>query len=222
MGDRSRLLPAAIVNRLPVRYDYNADYFSDPWQGIPINGYGDVFKKILSHPKITVLLNTDFLKLRASVSPKAKIFYSGPIDRFFEYKCGLLGWRTIQLEEQVLNIKDFQGTSVVNYPDAKIKFTRIHEFKHYHPERGYSKLEQTVITREFSRDVRMNESPSYPMNRPEDEKRLLEYKQLARPLTNLTFGGRLGDYRYYNMDQTIRCALNVFAELQTKEKNART
>jgi UDP-galactopyranose mutase len=207
-------LPASIIARLPVRFDHNADYFNDPCQGIPTGGYGAMFQRMLADPRITVRLGVDFDELRGALSPQTKVFYSGPIDRFFDFKYGPLGWRVVDFQDETLPIADFQGTTVVNYGEPKYPFTRIHEFKHYHPERPYSGLDRTVIFREYSRAARRDEIPCYPMNRAEDQRRLAEYQAMARQCPNVIFGGRLGEYKYYNMDQAIRSALSVFARLE--------
>jgi UDP-galactopyranose mutase len=208
-----RLLPAGMFNRIPLRKNYDAHYFNDPWQGIPLMGYRTLMENILSHRNITLQLNTDYFQIRNSIPSDSKVIYSGPIDRFFDYKFGRLGWRTSYFEKIVHNCCDFQGTSVVNYAEEKYDFTRIHEFKHYHPEREQYEKSVTVLFKEYSKFTEGIEDPYYPINTPEDRKKYKQYLQLAEAERNVTFGGRLGSYRYLNMDEAIGEALEVFRKL---------
>ena len=149
------------------------------YEGLPRDGYAAVFKRMLSSSNIRVELNTDFHDLVDRVSPRQMVVYTGAIDRFFEYRCGRLGWRTLRFEREVLPTDDFQGTSVMNYADIEIPFTRIHEFKHLHPERRYQPR-QTLIASEFSRFASPNDEPYYPIATSEDKTRFAAYKELAR------------------------------------------
>jgi UDP-galactopyranose mutase len=165
------------------------------------------------HPNIEVVLNTDFFDDgeygRSSVLGQVPVIYTGPVDRYFDYTEGDLSWRTIDLEEEVLPIEDFQGCSVMNYPDADAAFTRIHEFRHFHPERDYTK-DATVIMREFSRFAEKGDEPYYPINTSADRERLLKYRDLAAAEKDVLFGGRLGTYKYLDMHMAIGSALTMF------------
>ena len=164
---------------------------------------------MLSSSNIRVELNTDFHDLVDHVSPRQMVVYTGAIDRFFEYRCGRLGWRTLRFEREVVPTDDFQGTSVMNYADIEIPFTRIHEFKHLHPERRYQPR-QTLIAREFSRFASPNDEPYYPIATSEDKNRFAAYKELARTVPNVIFAGRLGSYKYIDMHQAIGAALRTY------------
>ena len=201
-------LPASIFNRLPFRKNYVENYFFDQWQGIPEQGYTALFQKLLSNKKISVLLDTDFFSIRDRLKKDACIIYSGPIDRFFNYKFGHLSWRTLRFEKEILDTEDYQGNSVINYPEQEIPYTRIHEPRHLHPERNYTK-EKTVIFREYSLPDN-GTAPFYPIASAENMERLRLYKAEADQLDNVFISGRLGDYKYYDMHQTIARALEIF------------
>ncbi|HTI06931.1 MAG TPA: UDP-galactopyranose mutase [Puia sp.] len=200
-------LPASIFNRLPFRKNYVENYFFDHWQGIPENGYTALFQNLLSHKKIAVLTDTDFFAIRDQLKKDACIIYSGPIDRYFDYKFGRLTWRTLQFEKEVVDTEDYQGNSVINYPEKDIPYTRIHEPRHLHPERNYTK-EKTVIFREYSLPDN-GTAPFYPIASRENMEKLRLYKTEAGRLENVFISGRLGDYKYYDMDQTIERALEI-------------
>lgn len=201
-------LPASIINRLPVRSNYNETYFHNAkWQGIPKDGYTKIFERILDHPNIKVRLNTDYEDF--TQRPKEKVIYTGPIDKLFDYKHGNLEWRSIRLEREELEHEDFQGTSVMNFADENIPYTRIHEPKHLHPERNYEP-KNTVIFKEYPEN---NGEEFYPVK---DEKNLeiyQKYVELAAQDSSLILGGRLATYQYYDMDQVIAQALNTFKKL---------
>jgi len=210
----SRELAAEIISRLPVRYTYDNHYFSDTYEGLPTDGYTAWLEKMADHPNITVTLNTDFFDDTQPFNKKAcvghtPVVFTGPIDRYFDYAHGDLSWRTLDFEEEVLPIGDFQGTSVMNYADEDIAFTRIHEFRHFHPERNYPD-DKTVIMREFSRAAEHTDEPYYPINTAQDRERLLAYRQLASAEDNVLFGGRLGTYKYLDMHMAISAALSMF------------
>ena len=211
-GTDPKKLPAEILMRIPVRKNYLADYFDDPYQGIPIGGYTEIFNKMLASDKIKVECNVDFFDVRDRVSENATIIYTGPIDRFFNYKFGQLGWRTLTFEKEVfLTLEDFQGTSVMNKADIDVPYTRIHEFKHYHPERAPKK--GTVIFREYSKGVTdKNDEPYYPVNTAKDKEILKKYKEESREWPNVIFAGRLGTYTYLDMDDVIHSALTMFEQ----------
>jgi UDP-galactopyranose mutase len=202
------LLPADIITRLPVRFSFNDFYFSDLYEGLPIDGYTKIFERMLDHPNIRLMMGCDFFELRGEIGPAAPIVYTGPIDRYFDYKFGALGWRTLDFEMERLEIEDFQGASVVNYPDLDVRFTRIHEFRHLHPERRYGK--RTLIMREYSRFAGRGEEPYYPIGTREDKRRYGQYRALAEAEKNVIFGGRLGTYRYLDMHQAIGAALSCY------------
>jgi UDP-galactopyranose mutase len=204
-------LAADIITRLPVRYNYNNRYFNDKYEGIPIEGYGKVFERMLDHPNIEVKLNTDYFQSKKEMSNIPTV-YSGPIDRFFDYKYGILDWRTIDFERSAHEVSDYQGCTVMNYADIEVPYTRIHEFKHYHPER--KSTDSTVIFKEFSRIAGDSDSPYYPVNTPRNMKLLNKYIDDASKLENFILGGRLGEYRYLDMDNTIDRALKLSDKLK--------
>ena len=207
-------LPASIISRLPVRYTYDNRYFNDKYEGLPVDGYAAWLERMAAHPNIEVRLNTDFFSddheySREKVLGQIPVVYTGPVDRYFDYAEGDLSWRTIDLEEEVLPIEDFQGCSVMNYPDADVPFTRIHEFRHFHPERDYTK-DATVIMREYSRFANKGDEPYYPVNTSVDREKLLKYRDLAKGEQNVLFGGRLVPYKYLDMHMAIGAALSMF------------
>ncbi|CAN5356908.1 UDP-galactopyranose mutase [soil metagenome] len=207
-------LSADIITRLPVRYDYDNRYFNDTHEGLPVDGYTAWLERMADHPRISVHLNTDFfadaaLGKEATVG-QVPVVYTGPLDRYFDWSEGELGWRTLDFDQQVLPVDDFQGTSVMNYADASVPFTRTLEFKHFHPERDYTR-EATVVTREFSRLAERGDEPYYPINTSTDRAAVLRYRALQAGEPNVIFGGRLGDYKYYDMHMAIGSALSVFS-----------
>ncbi|MHA7272041.1 UDP-galactopyranose mutase [Arthrobacter sp. TMT4-20] len=209
-----RDLPAEIISRLPVRYTYDNRYFNDKYEGLPVDGYTAWIERMADHPNIHVQLNTDFFDdnhefSRAATLGQVPVIYTGPVDRYFDYAEGDLSWRTIDLEEEVLPIEDFQGCSVMNYPDEDIAYTRIHEFRHFHPERDYTK-DATVIMREFSRFAQKDDEPYYPVNTSDDRAKLSAYRDLAKGEKSVLFGGRLGTYKYLDMHMAISSALSMY------------
>ena len=203
-----RQLSADIITRLPVRLNYNDFYFSDRFEGIPLDGYARIFERMMAHPKLSVLTGCDYLSIRNQLAPDAVVVYTGPIDAYFNYRLGRLGWRTLDLELDRPALGDFQGTSVMNYSDLDARFTRIHEFKHYHPERRHAP-NQTLIMREYSRFARTGDEPYYPINTGADKILYDRYKELAEQEPRTIFGGRLGTYRYLDMHQAIGAALKA-------------
>ncbi len=206
-------LSASIISRLPVRYNYDNRYFSDTHEGLPTDGYTAWLERMVDNPRIEVHLDTDFfgdgpLGKAASVG-QVPIVYTGPVDRYFGYSEGELGWRTIDLEEEVLPIEDHQGCPVMNYPDPDVDYTRILEFRHFHPERDYTK-DATVIMREYSRFAGRDDEPYYPINTDADRAGLLRYRDLAAAEDGVLFGGRLGTYKYLDMHMAIGAALSTF------------
>ncbi|MEO6471836.1 MAG: UDP-galactopyranose mutase [Aeromicrobium sp.] len=209
-----RELAAEIISRLPVRYTYDNRYFSDTYEGLPANGYTAWLEKMAEHPHITVTLNSDFFDEtqpwnKAAIVGRVPVIYTGPVDRYFDYAHGDLSWRTLDFEEEVVATGDFQGTPVMNYADEDVAYTRIHEFRHFHPERDYP-TDKTVIMREFSRAAEHSDEPYYPINTAQDRERLLAYRELATSEKNVLFGGRLGTYQYLDMHMAIGAALSMF------------
>ncbi|MGL5826924.1 MAG: UDP-galactopyranose mutase [Nocardioides sp.] len=209
-------LSADIITRLPVRYTFNNRYFNDTYEGLPVDGYTAWLERMADHPNIEVRLNTDFLDpahgSAAEFMGKVPIVYTGPIDEYFKHSEGRLSWRTVDLTPSVLDVDDFQGTSVMNYNDADVPYTRIHEFKHFHPERTHL-AGKTVIVHEYSRFAEEGDEPYYPINTAEDRRKLLKYRELARVETErsrVLFGGRLGTYQYLDMHMAIGSALSMF------------
>ncbi|MGA8988571.1 UDP-galactopyranose mutase [Aeromicrobium sp.] len=209
-----RELSAEIISRLPVRYTYDNRYFSDTYEGLPIDGYTAWLERMADHPNITVTLEADFFDdkqpfNKASTVGQVPIVYTGPVDRYFDFAHGDLSWRTLDFETEVLPIGDFQGTPVMNYADTDIDHTRIHEFRHFHPERDYP-ADKTVIMREYSRAAESTDEPYYPINTSQDRERLLAYRELAKGETDVLFGGRLGTYKYLDMHMAIGSALSMY------------
>lgn len=205
-----RELPGEIFGRLPIRFSLNSDYFDDLYQGLPVNGYGAWFSKMVDNPRISTLLNTDFFQLKQDIDVSAKlIIYTGPIDRFFDYRHGELAWRTLDFDFEKLAMCDYQGTSVMNYADITPPYTRIHEFKHLHPERKYT-TDETIIAREYSRRASRLDEPYYPVNSSSDREILLKYRAEIASERNVYFGGRLGTYQYLDMHMAIASALTLF------------
>jgi len=202
-------LPADIITRLPVRFNFNARYFDDRFEGLPSEGYFTLFKRMIDHPNIHVMLKTDYFNIRTQLPKDVPVIYTGAVDRYFDYKLGNLSWRTLDFEQEVLSTGDYQGTSVMNYADEAIPFTRIHEFRHLHPERDYAK-DKTIIFREYSRFAETKDEPYYPVNTPQDKKLYDAYDAMAQAENNVLFGGRLGTYRYLDMHQAIGAAMKVF------------
>src|SRR5690606_38250635 len=186
-------LPASIISRLPVRYTYDNRYFNDKHEGLPAQGYTAWLERMADHPDIEVRLETDYFDTsqpyhKDAVRGQIPVVYTGPIDRYFDFAQGELGWRTIDLETEHLEVGDFQGTSVMNYADAEVPFTRIIEPRHFHPERDYPK-DATLIQREYSRFANSGDEPYYPINSGRDRERLLAYRELADAEPRTLFGG---------------------------------
>ena len=197
-------LPAFIIKRLPVRLIYDNNYFNALYQGIPIDGYTNLVKKMLTG--IEVRLNSDYLKDRSDWNRLAeKIIYTGPIDAYFDYKLGALQYRSVRFETEVLDMENYQGNAVVNYTDRETPFTRIIEHKHF----VFGTQPKTVISREYSAEWKQGDEPYYPVNDARNGKLYEEYRKLADAESNIIFGGRLGEYRYYDMDAVIAAALDM-------------
>lgn len=208
-------LPASTINRLPVRYTFDNRYFNDTFEGLPVDGYTAWLENMAADSRIEVRLDTDWFEVREQLraqSPGVPVVYTGPLDRYFDYADGRLGWRTLDFELEVLDCGDFQGTPVMNYNDADIPYTRIHEFRHFHPERDYPD-DKTVIMREYSRFAEADDEPYYPINTDSDRAVLAAYRDRARAETaaaGVLFGGRLGTYQYLDMHMAIASALTMY------------
>jgi UDP-galactopyranose mutase len=203
-------LPAAVVSRLPVRYNFNNRYFSDTFEGLPANGYTAWLENMADHPNIEVRLSSDFFDVRDDIRGNIPVVYTGPVDAYFGNQAGELSWRTLDFEVEVKKTGDFQGTSVMNYADEDVPYTRIHEFRHFHPERDWYPNDKTVIMREYSRFADKGDEPYYPINTAEDRQKLLAYRDLAKAEPDVLFGGRLGTYKYLDMHMAIGSALTMF------------
>jgi UDP-galactopyranose mutase len=203
-----RELGADIITRLPVRYTFDNRYFADTYEGLPTDGYAAFLTRMAEHPLIEVQLDTDFFAVRSELPKDVPLVFTGPLDRYFGYAEGPLAWRTLDFETEVLPVGDFQGTPVMNYADVDVPYTRIHEFRHFHPEREYPK-DRTVIVREFSRAAAADDEPYYPVNADSDRARLQRYRERAAAEQNVIFGGRLGSYKYLDMHMAIASALTM-------------
>ena len=216
-GMDPRELSADIIRRLPVRASYDVNYFSDYRQGIPLTGYNSLFDGLLDHSNISVECNAEYalgeIRLAGGEvygTEGAPVFYSGPIDALFGYRFGPLPWRSLRFERERVAVQDYQGTSVVNYTGADVPFTRIHEFKHYHPEDAkVMGSASTIICREYPQTWALGDEPYYPVDTPASRELLALYQAEAAKQANLIVGGRLGGYRYYDMDRSIGNALET-------------
>ena len=200
-------LPAFIIKRLPLRFTYDNNYFNDRFQGIPIGGYTAIIEKMLS--KADVRLNTDYLEHREELDSLAdKVIYTGMIDRFYDYKLGVLEYRSVRFETEELETDNFQGNAVVNYTDREVPYTRIIEHKHFE----FGKQPVTIISREYSSEWTKGDEPYYPVNDDKNGALYARYEELAKQESKVIFGGRLGSYRYYDMDKVIGAALDMAKE----------
>jgi len=202
-------LSADIITRLPVRYNFDNRYFNDKYEGLPVDGYTAWLKRMADHPNIEVRLETDFFDVADEFKGRIPIVYTGPVDEYFGNSEGRLSWRTVDLQAEVKQVDDFQGCAVMNYNDQDVPFTRIHEFKHFHPERTYLPG-KTVIVHEYSRFAQEHDEPYYPVNTKEDREKLLKYRDLAAKEPMVLFGGRLGTYKYLDMHMAIGSALSMY------------
>lgn len=210
-----KLLPPEIISRLPVRYNFDTRYFTDKYEGLPKDGYTAWFEKMIQSDLITVSTKTDFFEAKSLIPNDKLIIFTGPIDQFFDFRFGYLSWRTLDLISEVIDIDDFQGTSVMNYADRTEPWTRIHEFKHLHPEREYVPG-KTFVMKEFSRAALPEDEKYYPVNTAEDREKIDKYRKLAKGESNTLFGGRLGTYKYLDMHMAVASALVMFENEITK------
>ena len=207
-GRACKELPAFIIKRLPVRLTFDNNYFNALYQGIPIGGYTQMVANMLEG--IEVQLNADYFENKEKWNSMAeKIIYTGPIDAYFDYKLGTLEYRSVRFETEVLDIPNFQGNAAVNYTDSETPWTRIIEHKWFE----FGNQPKTVISREYSSEWKLGDEPYYPVNDEKNGKLYEEYKKLACNEPNVIFGGRLGEYKYYDMDAVIASALNKCKEI---------
>lgn len=200
-------LPSFIIKRLPLRFVYDNNYFNDRYQGIPVGGYTRIVEKMLED--IEVRLNTDYFSQKEELDPLAdKIVFTGMVDEYFGFCYGPLQYRTVRFEEEVLDCENYQGNAVVNYTDREVPYTRIIEHKHFE----FGKQEKTVISREYSTEWKPGMEPYYPINDEKNSALFAKYKELAEKESKVIFGGRLGDYKYYDMDKVIEAALKTVNE----------
>jgi UDP-galactopyranose mutase len=204
-----RELSPDIISRLPVRYTFDNRYFADRYEGLPVDGYTAWLERMAEHPLIDVRLGVDYFAVRDAIPAGVPVVYTGPLDRYFGYAEGELGWRTLDFEQEVLPVGDFQGTPVMNYGDSDVPWTRIHEFRHFHPERTSYPTDRTVIVREYSRAAGRGDEPYYPVNTPADREMLARYRARADAERDVLFGGRLGTYKYLDMHMAIASALTM-------------
>lgn len=215
-------LPSEIIGRLPIRTNLDNRYFSDKYQGLPLDGYAAWHQSMLQDSNITLCLNTNFFEVKEMISENQLIIFTGPIDKYFDYKFGILRWRTLDFELETLDTEDFQGAAVINYCDEAPPYTRIHEFKHLHPERTHASG-KTVVMKEYSRSAEIEDEPYYPINTSSDREILQKYREFAKNLPNVIFGGRLGSYQYLDMHMAIGSALTTFEnEIPSKLSRLRT
>ena len=206
-------LDASVLDRIPVRKNFDDRYFSDKYQALPQGGYTQMFHNILAHPNIKVMLNTDFFEVKDEIVGYDKLFYTGPIDRFFEFKHSLkdkLEYRSINFHKETVDKEFFQESSVINYPGTEVEFTRIIEYKHF----GNQKSDKTTVVREYTVD---NGEPYYPVPNERNRKIYELYKAEAVQLKDIYFVGRLANYKYFNMDQAFKNALDLFDLLEPNE-----
>lgn len=206
-GKRATELPPFIIKRLPVRFTYDNNYFNDKYQGIPVGGYTAIVEKMLEGA--TVRLSEDFFKKRKEYEEMAgKIVFTGMLDEYYDYRFGELAYRSLRFDTQVLDEENYQGNAVVNYTEYEVPYTRIIEHKHFE----FGTQPKTVITKEYSADWKKGEEPYYPMNDEKNNALFEEYSRLAREENNVIFGGRLGEYKYYDMHQVVARALACVRE----------
>ena len=208
-GRDCRELPAFIIRRLPVRLTYDNNYFSARFQGIPIGGYTQIIERMIAGAEVR--LNTDYLENRAALNALAeKIVYTGPIDAYFDYALEPLAYRSLRFEREILDTPNYQGNAVVNYTDRETPWTRIieHKWFEFGLDADGREIPRTVISREYPSEWKRGDEPYYPINDEKNGARYAQYRALADGEKNVIFGGRLGEYRYYDMDQALLSALN--------------
>ncbi len=215
-GKNPKELPSTIFNRLPLRFNYREDYFNQcKYQGIPNLGYTDIFKNMLASKNIKIIKNANYKLSSNKYNVKYSTIYTGPLDQLFNYSLGKLEWRSLKFKIKRKNTKDFLGTSVINFPEKKYKYTRLHEPKHLHIDR-YNTNNKTLIQEEYP--CENTKEPYYPINTQKNRDLHRDYKKLTLKLKNFEFGGRLADYAYYDMDMTISAALKKYDQIKKKIK----
>ena len=208
-------LPSSIFDRLPVRRNFRTSYFEDDFEGIPVDGWTKLFQNMLDNQNISILLNTDFFDIKDKINPNCKIIYTGKIDQLFDYEFGALDWIGLDFKFERYNVKDYQGTSVMNYSDKTVPQTRTHEFKHLHLERKeIFEAPKTLVCFEIPKKAQKEDEVFYPVATEKNLKIYEKYREKSSQNKNLILGGRLGLYRYMNMDTTVKDALETFEKLQ--------
>ena len=206
-GRKCTELPPFIIKRLPVRYTYDNNYFNDKYQGIPVGGYNKLIDALLEG--VDVQLNVDFFKMREELTKDAKkVVFTGMIDEFYDYKFGVLEYRTLRFETEFKKMSNYQGNAVVNYTDSETPYTRIIEHKHFEFGTG----ENTVITKEYPKEWEKGDEPYYPVIDDKNSLMYKKYKELGEKEESIIFGGRLGEYKYYDMHNVIKAALDKVKE----------
>jgi UDP-galactopyranose mutase len=212
-GRKATNLPSFIIKRLPIRFTFDNNYFKDKYQGIPIGGYTKIVSKMLEG--VELRLSVDYIKERILLNSLAdKVVYTGMIDEFYEYQLGTLEYRSLRFEHEILDLPNYQGNAVVNYTDAKTPFTRIIEHKHFE----FGTQPKTVITREYSQEWIKKDEPYYPVNDDKNDHLFKRYKELSRNEQDVIFGGRLADYKYYDMHHVVGLALKKIAEIFNEDQ----
>lgn len=207
-GKNCRELPAFIIKRIPLRFTYDNNYFSDCYQGIPTGGYNPIIEKCFA--KAEIVTHTDFLSNREFLKKAHVAVYTGPIDAYFDYCFGKLEYRTLAFEEELLDVPNYQGVAIMNYTDRETPYTRIVEHKHFE----FGEQPVTIISREYPVEWDEGKEPYYPVNTPENERLYSRYLDLSRLQKNVFFCGRLGEYRYYDMDKVVAQALRKYKEIK--------
>lgn len=214
-GRDCKELPAFIIKRLPCRFTYDNNYFNARYQGIPIGGYTSVVERMLDHERIQVKLNVDFADYRKTHDLSGcRVIYTGCIDEYFGYTLGTLQYRSVRFETEELPVENYQGNAVVNYTERSVPYTRIIEHKHFE----FGTQPTTVISREYSQEWSIGLEPYYPVNDARNQALLRDYEQLAEKEKNVSFGGRLGKYQYYDMDKVIQAALDYTDTIAPREQ----
>ena len=205
-------LPAFIIKRLPVRLTFDNNYFNALYQGIPIGGYTAMVENILNHENIEVRTGVEYFENKEDLDEESEtLVYTGPIDAYFNYKLGTLQYRSVRFENEILDIPSFQGNAAVNYTDSETPWTRIieHKWFEFGKDKDGNDLPKTVISREYSSEWKLGDEPYYPVNDEQNGKLYAEYKKLADAEKNVIFGGRLAEYKYYDMDAVVAAALKT-------------
>ena len=218
-GKDPKEIPSSVLKRLPLRFNYNNNYFFHPYQGMPVNGYTPIFEQLTSKKNIEVKLNCPFLNILSQNYDH--VIYTGPIDEYFNYKFGELEYRSIEFEKEYHDINDYQGSAVINYSDFEIPYTRITEHKHFH-SKSLKNKNNTIIFKEFSKKSSRNDEKYYPVKLVNDKNLLKKYVEYANSLNNISFAGRLGTFSYLDMDKCIDKAIDlsdrIILNLQKNEK----